>query len=51
MSPADDVFSHCRFFWLSQTNVPVVLLDPGINRISMKQSKFYMIKLNPGGLA
>jgi hypothetical protein len=26
------VFSHCRFVWLSQTNVPVVLLDPGINR-------------------
>jgi hypothetical protein len=32
MSPADAVFSHCRFVWLSQTNVPVVLLDPGINR-------------------
>jgi hypothetical protein len=25
------VFSHCRFVWMSQTNVPVVLLDPGIN--------------------
>jgi hypothetical protein len=32
MSPAGAVFSHCRFVWLSQTNVPVVLLDPGINR-------------------
>jgi hypothetical protein len=32
MSPADAVFSHCRFVWLSQTNVPVVLLDHGINR-------------------
>jgi hypothetical protein len=32
MSPADAVFSHCRFVWLSQTNVPVVFLDPGINR-------------------
>jgi hypothetical protein len=32
MFPADAVFSHCRFVWLSQTNVPVVLLDPGINR-------------------
>jgi hypothetical protein len=32
MSPADAVFSHCRFVWLSQMNVPVVLLDPGINR-------------------
>jgi hypothetical protein len=31
MSPADAVFSHCRFVWLSQTNVPEVLLDPGIN--------------------
>jgi hypothetical protein len=31
MSPADAVFSHCRFVWLSQTNVSVVLLDPGIN--------------------
>jgi hypothetical protein len=32
MSPADDVFSHCRSVWLSQTNVLVVFLDPGINR-------------------
>jgi hypothetical protein len=32
MSPAEAVFSHCRFVWMSQTNVPVVLLDPGINR-------------------
>jgi hypothetical protein len=32
MSPADAVFSHCRFVWLGQTNVPVVFLDPGINR-------------------
>jgi hypothetical protein len=31
MSPADAVFGHCRFVWLSQTNVLVVLLDPGIN--------------------
>jgi hypothetical protein len=31
MSPADAVFSYCRFVWMSQTNVPVVLLDPGIN--------------------
>jgi hypothetical protein len=31
MSLADAVFSHCRFVWMSQTNVPVVLLDPGIN--------------------
>jgi hypothetical protein len=23
------VFSHCRFVWLSQTNVPVVFLEPG----------------------
>jgi hypothetical protein len=30
--PVDAVFSHCRFVWLSQTNVPVVFLDPGINR-------------------
>jgi hypothetical protein len=36
MSPADAVFSHCRFVWLSQTNVPMVLLDPGINgRVSL----------------
>jgi hypothetical protein len=26
------VFSHYRFVWLGQTNVPVVFLDPGINR-------------------
>jgi hypothetical protein len=32
MSPADAVFSHCRFVWLGQTNVPMVFLDPGINR-------------------
>jgi hypothetical protein len=31
MSPADAVFSHCRFVWMSQTDVSVVLLDPGIN--------------------
>jgi hypothetical protein len=31
MSPADAVFSHCQFVWLSQMNVPVVFLDPGIN--------------------
>jgi hypothetical protein len=31
MSLADAVFSHCRFAWMSQTNVLVVLLDPGIN--------------------
>jgi hypothetical protein len=31
MSPADAVFSYCRFLWMSQTNVSVVLLDPGIN--------------------
>jgi hypothetical protein len=31
MSPADAVFSYCRFVWMSQTNVSVVLLDPGIN--------------------
>jgi hypothetical protein len=32
MFPVDAVFSHCRFVWLTQTNVPVVFLDPGINR-------------------
>jgi hypothetical protein len=32
MFPVDAVFSHCRFVWLSQSNVPVVFLDPGINR-------------------
>jgi hypothetical protein len=31
MSPADAVFSYCRFVRMSQTNVSVVLLDPGIN--------------------
>jgi hypothetical protein len=31
MSPADAVFSYSRLLWMSQTNVPVVLLDPGIN--------------------
>jgi hypothetical protein len=31
MSPADAVFSYCRLVWMSQTNVSVVLLDPGIN--------------------
>jgi hypothetical protein len=31
MSPADAVFSYCGLLWMSQTNVPVVLLDPGIN--------------------
>jgi hypothetical protein len=30
MSLADAVFSYCRFVWMGQTNVPVVL-DPGIN--------------------
>jgi hypothetical protein len=30
MSPADAVFSYCRLVWMSQTNVSVVLLDPGI---------------------
>jgi hypothetical protein len=28
MFPVDAVFSHCRFVWLSQTNVPVVFRDP-----------------------
>jgi hypothetical protein len=31
MSLADAVFSYCRFVWMGQTNVSVVLLDPGIN--------------------
>jgi hypothetical protein len=31
MSPGDTVFNYCRLFWMSQTNVPVMLLDPGIN--------------------
>jgi hypothetical protein len=31
MSPADALFSCCRLVWISQTNVPVALLDPGIN--------------------
>jgi hypothetical protein len=25
------MFSYCRLVWMSQTNVPVVLLDPSIN--------------------
>jgi hypothetical protein len=32
--PVDAVFSHCRFVWLSQTDVPVVFLDPGLNGYS-----------------
>jgi hypothetical protein len=31
MSLADAVFSYCRLVWMSQTNVSVVLLDPGVN--------------------
>jgi hypothetical protein len=31
MSPDDTVFGHGQFVWTSQTNVPVVLLDPGVN--------------------
>jgi hypothetical protein len=31
MSPADAVFSYCLLAWMSQKNVSVVLLDPGIN--------------------
>jgi hypothetical protein len=31
MSPADAMFSYCRLVWISQMNVPVVLLHPGIN--------------------
>jgi hypothetical protein len=31
MSPVDAVFSYCRLVWMSQTNAPMVLLDPGIN--------------------
>jgi hypothetical protein len=31
MSPADVMFSYCRLVWMSQMNVPVVLLDPTIN--------------------
>jgi hypothetical protein len=25
------MYRYCRLVWMSQTNVPVVLLDPGIN--------------------
>jgi hypothetical protein len=32
MSPADAMFIYDRFVWMSQTNVPMMLLDPGINR-------------------
>jgi hypothetical protein len=32
IAPADAMFSYCQLVWMSQTNVPVVLLDPGINR-------------------
>jgi hypothetical protein len=28
MSPADAVFSYCRFVWMSQTNVSVISLTP-----------------------
>jgi hypothetical protein len=31
MSPADAMYRYCRLVWMSQTNVPVVLLNPGIN--------------------
>jgi hypothetical protein len=31
MSPADAMFGYGRFVLMSQTNVSVVLLDPGIN--------------------
>jgi hypothetical protein len=31
MSPVDAMFSYCQLVWMSQTNVPVVLLVPGIN--------------------
>jgi hypothetical protein len=31
MPPAGSVFGYSRFVWMSQTNVPVVLFDPGIN--------------------
>jgi hypothetical protein len=31
MSLADAVFGCSRFVWMSQRNVPVMLLDPGIN--------------------
>jgi hypothetical protein len=31
MSPADTVFGHGQSVWTSQTKVPVVLLDPGVN--------------------
>jgi hypothetical protein len=31
MSLADAMFSYCQHVWMSQTNVPVVLLGPGIN--------------------
>jgi hypothetical protein len=32
MSLADAVFSYGQCVWISQTNTPVMLLDPGINR-------------------
>jgi hypothetical protein len=31
MAQAYAVFDHGRFIWMLQTNVPVVLLDPGLN--------------------
>jgi hypothetical protein len=31
MSPANAVLGYGQFVWMSQKNVPVVLLDPGIN--------------------
>jgi hypothetical protein len=34
MSPADAMFIYDRFVWMSQTNVPVMLLDPSINRMA-----------------
>jgi hypothetical protein len=34
MSPADAMFRYGRLVWMSQTNVPAVLLDPGINRMT-----------------
>jgi hypothetical protein len=31
MFPADVMFTRGRLVWMSQMNVPVVFLDPGIN--------------------
>jgi hypothetical protein len=31
MAKVDAVFSHGQFIWMLQTDVPVVLLDPGFN--------------------